>query len=1151
MKSLFSLRGFWPYLIVLFFNSFVDLGHKILVQNTVFKAFDGQTQIILTAIVNGLILLPFVFLFTPAGFLADKYPKPKVMQVSAAAAVVLACAITFFYYQGWFWLAFAMTLGLAIQSAVYSPSKYGFIRELVGDENLARANGIVQAATIVSILFSTFAFSGAFEWRYFEGNKDVSQIIQDMAPLGWALIVLTLIELVMAFRLPMLREKDESKTFSASEYLNGSYLRKNLTALTENRVIWLSIVGLSLFWAVSQVVLAAFPAYAKANLGETNTLVIQAILACAGIGIMLGSVTAGRLSANHIELGLIPVGAIGIAVMLALITTLESRVGLGLAYIGLGFLGSWFIVPLNALIQYHAHDDKLGTVLAGNNWVQTIVMLAFLSLTVVFAWFGLNSFGLFLLCALVAAGGAVYTISQLPHSLVRMLLSTLFRRAYRIEIVGFENLPKEGGCLLLGNHISWIDWALVQIACPRAVRFVMYRGIYERWYLKPFFKLFGVIPIAAGQSRASLEAINERLKQGEVVCLFPEGAISKTGQLGKFHSGFERTVEGVDGVIVPFFLRGLWGSRLSKSYSSKLRRNTNPGLKRDLVVAFGEPLPMTTKADELKQKVFELSYHAWEEFTNDLNPLPLAWLKSAKRDLRSIAVKESQGESLSNFGLMAATLSMAPLLVNKKEKANVGIMLPSTRASLIANLAVLLKGRTVVNVNYTSSVDAVTSGLDQAEVETVITSKRFLSKLRQKGMDVDAMLAGRKLIEMESLKPKLPSWKLFLNGLIAAALPASWLVHLYGEKTRLEETAAILFSSGSEGQPKGVMLSHRNIMANIKQVSEVLNTQSNDVVMGSLPPFHSFGLTVTTLMPAIEGLPVVCHPDPTDVVNIAKAIAKYDVTILCATATFLRLYAKNRKVESLMLDPLRVVVAGAEKLTPQVHDAFKLKFNKPIYEGFGTTETTPVVSVNVPDKLDVSNWKVQQGTKHGSVGMPLPGSAFRVVDPETLEPLPVGESGLILISGPQLMQGYLKQPEKTAEVLVELNGRRWYKTGDKGYQDEYGFLTIVDRYSRFAKLGGEMVSLTAVEQLVREHCEDSEVELVAVGVADEKKGEKVVLLHTAKLEPEAIKAKALQAGANPLMLPSEWRVIKELPKLGSGKVDFKGAKALIEKAESC
>jgi acyl-[acyl-carrier-protein]-phospholipid O-acyltransferase/long-chain-fatty-acid--[acyl-carrier-protein] ligase len=282
-------------------------------------------------------------------------------------------------------------------------------------------------------------------------------------------------------------------------------------------------------------------------------------------------------------------------------------------------------------------------------------------------------------------------------------------------------------------------------------------------------------------------------------------------------------------------------------------------------------------------------------------------------------------------------------------------------------------------------------------------------------------------------------------------------------------------------------------------------------------------------------------------VTIAKAIAKPQATLYCTTSTFLRLFNQNRRIHRLMLDSLRVVVAGAERLNPEVRDAFKLKFNKEIYEGYGTTETTPVASCNIPDRIDPSNWKVQQGNKPGTVGMPLPGGSFRIADPVTLKILPTGEDGLVLFSGPQVMLGYLNAPEKTADVIVQLDDKRWYKTGDKGHLDQDGFLTIVDRYSRFAKIGGEMISLGAIENTIGKLLPEN-IEVLTTAIPDGKKGEKVILLIAGDIGHDEIKGLIKQSGLNPLMRPAELINVKAIPRLGSGKNDFSRAKQIALEA---
>ncbi len=382
LLSTVKLPGFKSFIVVAFINAMVDLGHKIIIQNTIFKIYDDQAQVALTAIVNGLILLPFIFLFTPAGYLSDRFSKPFIMKLSAFSAILITLFITLAYYQGWFIFAFFMTLILAIQSAIYSPAKYGYIRQLGGEDHLSPANGFIQATTIVAILTGIIIFTILFEWLLIDQTyHDESTLIRHIAPAGWLLVILSLIEWRLACRLSDSNSSPKTAVFLWKDYIKGHLLKTNINHLTTNPIIWYSVLGLSFFWGISQTFLAVFPAFAKIVLSENNTMIIQGLLACSGIGIVVGSVLAGTGTKGLIKTSLIPTGAVGMSIVLFIIPTLNTVTEFAAAIFSFGFFGGLFIIPLNALIQLHAPLQHLGSVLAGNNWIQNIVMTACLVIT--------------------------------------------------------------------------------------------------------------------------------------------------------------------------------------------------------------------------------------------------------------------------------------------------------------------------------------------------------------------------------------------------------------------------------------------------------------------------------------------------------------------------------------------------------------------------------------------------------------------------------------------------------------------------------------------------------------------------------------------------------------------------------------------------
>jgi acyl-[acyl-carrier-protein]-phospholipid O-acyltransferase/long-chain-fatty-acid--[acyl-carrier-protein] ligase len=528
------------------------------------------------------------------------------------------------------------------------------------------------------------------------------------------------------------------------------------------------------------------------------------------------------------------------------------------------------------------------------------------------------------------------------------------------------------------------------------------------------------------------------------------------------------------------------------------------------------------------------SFADWQQYPSTLDPIHLSWLKHAKKSKSAFAVADIEGVEISHKKFLTGVLLFSRKIEAYSPEQNVGLLLPSSGGGAIASMAILSLGKTIVNLNFTAGKKALQSAAQLAEVKHIYTSRKFLDKMQERGIDLESFFPDSKLLMLEDIKEEISTLSRIGTLLKAIFLPASMLQKSYFKNVSMNDTAAILFSSGSEGSPKGVELSHSNIAANAKQAAIELGAVESDVIMSTLPTFHAFGFAITTLMPLSEGIPIVCHADPKDVTTIASGIQKYSGTILVGTPTFLRMYTISKKVKSESMQSLRLVVAGAEKLRSEVKDGFESKFNIPVYEGYGTTETSPGASVNLPD----INIPYKLRNRPGTVGKAFSGTEFRIVDPDSLEPIPTGEDGLILIGGPQIMKGYLKMPEKTAEVIELIDGFRWYRTGDKGHLDKDGFLTIVDRYSRFAKIGGEMISLTTVEEEILDALNTKDIEIAATCLPDQRKGEKIVILATNNLDESHLKKLLLDAKINPLFHPAQVILVDEIPKLGSGKTDF-------------
>jgi acyl-[acyl-carrier-protein]-phospholipid O-acyltransferase / long-chain-fatty-acid--[acyl-carrier-protein] ligase len=1144
------------FLFVVFCNAVVDVAHKVLLQNIAFKVFDGSAQVIWISIINAMIILPFLLLFTVSGYLSDKYNKKNILVYGAISSFVLSVLMIISYMSENFYFAMFALFLLAVQSAIYSPAKFGLILDVYGKKNLSRGNAALQAISIIAILFSiaiaSFIFESFYDANNLQSLTTKEELLSAILPLTYYILPVAFLEMLVSFlflrRINISYRKKDTLFLNKEDLFKGKLLVKNIKIISSNDVIFLAVVGLSVFWGVSQATMAVFPSFGKMYLNITDVFIVNGVIGASGVGIAIGAVLYSRISRHYIELGTIPLSAFGMSLMLYISTIVQTPILLGITFLLFGVFGGMFVVPLNALIQFNARRKLLGTILAGNNWYNSLFMFLMLSMTTIVSYYDFDPLNTVYLILLITVIGTIYTVYKLPQSLLLLFLKTIVGLKYKLEVDGVKNIPASGGVLLLGNHVSWIDWTIVLMAVPREVKFVMDKTIYSKWYIKWLFKMFSAIPISNASSKTTIKIIAKELDAGNMVVLFPEGFITRNGHLGEFKKGFEKVLEltSTDVKVIPFYIRGLWESMFSRA--NKRFKKTN---KTNSVTISFSKFMKKEKANivSIKQEIINLSAKSWQEHIKNIEPLNEIIFNRLKEVSSDLIFADSTGLELSADKFLTASILFKDLLNKELKTQNVGLLLPSTAAGAFINYSMLLLGKTAVNLNYTSEMESIIQSIQAAQIKTIITSKKFVEKLELKGIRIKEIFDIVEIIYLEDLKEMISKRKSLITFLSVKFLPAFLLKIIHLTKTNKDDTVLILFSSGSEGKPKGVELTGDNILGNAQQIANIINANDEDIMLGSLPLFHAFGIVVTTYLPLIEGIKCIAHPDPTDGLAIAKLVSTYKATIMFGTSTFYRLYAKNQKIHPLMLESLRITVSGAEKLREEVRIDFKKRFGKDILEGFGTTETSPVVTCNLPDVI-APDYTVQVGQKIGTVGMAIPGTTIKIVDPQTFEDLKTNEEGMILISGIQVMKGYLNDEEKTSKVLKIINSKTYYISGDKGKIDEDGFLTIVDRYSRFTKIGGEMISLGNIEDKVAKLIdleENNLIDFIITSSEDEKKGEKIILLisHVSEGYILQLKEKILNSFENKLMIPSNIKIVEEIPRLGSGKKDFAKAKLLI------
>ncbi|GMW00257.1 MAG: hypothetical protein AMXMBFR84_13950 [Candidatus Hydrogenedentota bacterium] len=1126
-------KGFWSLFVTQFQDAFSDNLYRFVIvfflhdwyiknDNLTTAQQQQSLSFYLMSVSTVLFAIPYLLLPGFAGSLADRFSKQKIILFAKVSELCIMIVGLIAFLNPHPVLIWAMLVMMFTQSGFLNPAKYGILPEMLPEGRLSWGNGIIMMGTFAAIV-SGQAIAGYLH-QYVNGEMWKASIV---------LVALSGFGMFTAMGISKVPAAAPERRLTLMPW---SGVFNNLKLFWRDRYLFTVLVGGTFFWFVSALLQQNILTFGKVTL-ELDSARAGLMVAVISIGIGLGCAACGFMSRNRIEVGLVPFGLAGFAglnILVGLVPITYPLVFVPLFF--LGFFAGFIDVPLEATLQSRSPKALKGAMIATYNiFTCTGILVSGLVVMALSSFVTPNQ--IFLIAAASSLGMGIYIVVMLPAAFLRLFLWLPANTLYSLRVNFKQNVPDHGGALLVANHVSFIDALAITASLDRPVRFIMADEIYKVWWVRPIAHIMRAIPISSNSGPRelvhSLKSATEAIQNGELVCIFAEGQITRTGQLLPFKKGFERIMKGVEAPIIPVHLDQLWGSIFSfadgKFFWKWPRRIPYP-----IAISYGEPMPADSDSAEVRLAVQTLGTRGFAERPLEHPLLHRAFIRTARKYLFRIAMADGKVPRLSFFKALVGSIALArklKYLLGPEEMT--GILLPQSVGGALTNVALTMMGKVTVNLNYTASAQSMASAVQQCGIRHVLTAHEFLKRFP---IDVPG-----EVIYMEEVKQSISGKDRLIAMILALFCPTSLLERLVGSPANRseEDLATIIFSSGSEGDPKGVMLTHRNVLSNVEGVAQVFPHKTGDGIMGILPFFHSFGYMGTLWLPLWRGFFTVYHPNPLEPKIIGQLIYKYRPIFLIATPTFLQGFIRRCLPEEL--SSLQYVVTGAEKLPERVREAFLHKFGVEPLEGYGTTECAPAVSINVPDFRAPGFYQV--GLKRGTIGKPLPGVSVKVIDPDTEEVLPVGSNGLLCVKGPNIMKGYLKQPDRTAKVLKE----GWYNTGDIANVDDDGFITITDRLARFSKIGGEMVPHNKIEETLHELLDIHEQTFAVTSVPDEQKGERIVVLHTlmdGELEILVDKLKDSD-------LPNLWRPkatsfyrIAEIPVLGTGKLDLKKMKQL-------
>lgn len=1146
LVTLFFSKNFFPIFICQFLGAFGDniLRMSAVVLITYYSyELSIVEQSVLVTLLLGLFTLPFALFSVLGGQLADKYDKSTLIKNVKLASLVVAFIAVVGLHTHNYPLLLVSIFGAGCVSAIFGPAKYSILPDYIKKHHIIWANGLIEAATFIAILLGMVA--GGWILQKFDGDVLWASIaVFGTFLFGW----------ISSLFLPRASFADSSIRIRANLL---SDILENVRDAKKDQDIFLAILGISWFWLVGGLMMAQLPNFTKDVLFSSQS-VFTLLISLFSVGTGIGSVSCHRILKGQVNTEYVPISMLGMTVFMFIfwyasmhfvpkaqlisihdfLSTIEG-LHVATAVLMVGVCGGVYIVPLYALLQVQPKRSYRSRIMAGNNLFNALFMMVSSIIASIMIGMGVALSNLILALIVANFFTTVYIMRILPDRVLKSIAQTLLRIFYRVQVVGIENYYKAGEkVLIIANHTSFLDPPLLGAFLPKPLVFAIDTFHAQAWWIKPFLSYFKAFPIDPTNPMATKTLI-EKLKDKQPVVIFPEGRITVTGSLMKIYEGPGLVADKANAVLLPIRIDGAQYSPFSR-LKGKIKIRLFPQIKITILEPQKIEIDQNITGRQRRQLVGKRLYDVMSQMMfqgSEYNNTIFESLIDATRQFgrKYQIIEDADHRKLSYGDILTASIALGSAISKMiPDEKHVGIFLPNVTPAVATFFALQAFGIVPAMLNYSVGARNIIDCCRSAKIRHVITSKRFIEKASFEDIVESLEQYGIVIHYLEDIRTGI-SFTAKMKALICGMFPTAFYEMLHKKKTRNpNDLSVILFTSGSEGTPKGVALSHANIQANIKQAASCIDFSSHDKLFNALPIFHSFGMTGGLILPIICGVRTFFYPSPLHYRIIPELVYGTNSTVMFGTDTFLNGYAKSAHPYDFF--SIRYIFAGAEKLREETRKLYMEKFGVRVLEAYGVTEASPAISLNTPMHY-----------QSGSVGRLLPSIKHHI------EPVDgISKGGKLVVSGPNVMLGYMKSDKpgviQPPEFVIDGKRRKgWHDTGDIIDINEDGYIKILGRAKRFAKIGGEMISLAAVEEAVELIVPDFKTAVIAI--PDDKKGEAIIMFTECKfLKRDELMLSMKKMGFSELYIPKRVIVLESMPILATGKIDYTELKTQVHQA---